>query len=130
MVVDQGVDTSYYDSGNLVLQCGVWWWQGAGAMIAGATIPPNWDADSPVHDDYSGNLALLGPYSSLPRFRFSGPSTNIAWSDGHAKAKHKGALSWCSDMFSAGGYVDPYNAGAWDDDYAFQAGQSCAGYSE
>src|SRR5471030_555197 len=89
MVVNQGVDTSNYQSGNVVMQSGVWWWQGAGAKIAGATIPPNWDTDSPMHDQYDGNLASVGPYSSLPRFRFAGPSTNVAWGDGHAKAKHK-----------------------------------------
>jgi prepilin-type N-terminal cleavage/methylation domain-containing protein/prepilin-type processing-associated H-X9-DG protein len=128
MVINQGVDTSSYQSGNVVIQGGVWWWQGAGAAIKGATIPPNWDTDSPVHDDYSGNLAGPGPYSSLPRFRWSGPSVNIAWADGHAKAKHKGGLSWCSDMYVAGGAVDPYSPGDWDDSYAFGAGNSCAGY--
>jgi len=130
MVVDQGVDTSSYQSGNVVMQGGVWWWQGAGAAIKGATIPPNWDTDSSLHDQYDGNLAGVGPYSSLPRFRFSGPSANIAWADGHAKAKHKGALSWCSDMYVHGGIVDPYSPNSWDDGYAFNAGQSCAGYPQ
>ena len=130
MVVNQGVDTSFYDSGNVVLQSGVWWWQGASATIKGATIPPNWDTDSAVHDQYDGNLNGVGPYSSLPRFRWAGPSVNIAWSDGHAKAKHKGALSWCTDMHVSGGFVDPYAPGAWDDGYAFNAGQACAGYPQ
>ena len=130
MIVDQGVDTSNYQSGNVVMQSAVWWWQGAGANLAGATIPPNWDTDSPVHDDYSGNLNGVGPYSSLPRFRFAGPSANVVWADGHAKAKHKGALSWCSDMYVHGGYVNPYNPGAWDDGNAFQPGGSCAGYAQ
>ncbi|HWD39515.1 MAG TPA: prepilin-type N-terminal cleavage/methylation domain-containing protein [Fimbriimonas sp.] len=130
MVVDQGVDTSNYLSGNVVMQSGNWWWQGAGAMIRGATIPPNWDTDSAVHDQYDGNLNGVGPYSSLPRFRFSGPSANVAWADGHAKAKHKGALSWCTDMFVKGGYVDPYNSGGPDDNYAFSPGLACAGYDQ
>lgn len=129
MLVDQGVDTSY-NTGNIVLQSGVYWWQGASAMIAGATIPPNWDTDSGVHDDYSGNLNGVGPYSSLPRFRFSGPSTNIVWADGHAKSMQKGALGWCADMYVQGGLVDPYSPNSYDDGYAFQPGGSCAGYPQ
>jgi prepilin-type N-terminal cleavage/methylation domain-containing protein/prepilin-type processing-associated H-X9-DG protein len=133
MLVDQGVNTnSGWLSGNLVMQSGVYWWQGAGAMIRGATIPPNWDCDCNAQggDDYSGNLAGNGPFSSLPRFRFTGPSANVTWGDGHAKSKHKGALSWCTDMFVPGGLVDPYNPGSYDDSYAFNAGQSCAGYQQ
>ena len=133
MTVDQGVNTnSNFLSGNVVMQSGVYWWQGAGAAIRGATIPPAWDSDanSPSGDDYSGNLTGIGPFSSLPRFRFAGPSTDVVWADGHAKAKHKGALSWCTDMFVAGGYVDPYSPGAWDDNYAFNPGSSCAGYTQ
>ena len=130
MIVDQGVDTSNYLSGNVVMQSGVYWWQGAGAVIHGATIPPNWDTDSALHDQYDGNLNNVGPYSSLPRFRFAGPSANVVWSDGHAKAKHKGALSWCTDMYVRGGFVDPYSPNSWDDGYAFGAGNACAGYAQ
>ncbi len=133
LILDQGVNTnSGFLSGNVVIQSGVWWWQGAGAAIAGATIPPNWDCDcnSPSGDDYSGNLAGFGPFSSLPRFRFTGPSINVTWSDGHAKSKHKGALNWCTDMYNQGGYVDPYDANQWDDSYAFDPGGSCAGYPQ
>lgn len=132
MVVDQGVNTSpLFLSGNVVMQSGVYWWQGAGADIRGATIPPNWDCDcsSSYGDDYSGNLSGYGPFSSLPRFRYSGPSANAVWADGHAKAKHKGALSWCTDMFVQGGFVDPYEGGPWDDSTSFNAGGVCAGYT-
>ncbi len=129
MIVNQGVDTNYGD-GNIVLQSGVYWWQGGGAVISGATIPPNWDADSGVHDSYSGDLNGLGPYSSLPRFRWAGPSTNVVWSDGHAKSVHKGALSWCMYMYVQGGIVDPYSSTAYDDSWAFQPGAACAGYSQ
>src|SRR5579862_2254712 len=132
MLVNQGVNVDpAFTSGNIVMQSGVYWWKGAGANIAGATIPPNWDCDcdGPSGDDYSGNLNGYGPFSSLPRFRFTGPSANAAWGDGHAKAKRKGALSWCSDMFVPGGYVEPYAASApYDDSYVFAAGQACAGY--
>jgi prepilin-type N-terminal cleavage/methylation domain-containing protein len=131
MIVDQGVNTSpAFGDGSIVLQSGNYWWQGANAKIAGATIPPNWDGDysSSSGDVFDGNLAGFGPFSSLPRFRFN-LSANIVWSDGHAKAKHKGALSWCTDMFVAGGDVDPYSAsGPYDDSYAFTAGNACAGY--
>jgi prepilin-type processing-associated H-X9-DG protein len=133
MVINQGVNTnSNFYCGNVVMQSGVYWWQGASADIAGATIPPNWDADanSSTGDDYSGNLNGYGPFSSLPRFRFTGPSANVVWGDGHAKAKRKGALSWCTDMFVAGGLVDPYNPGNYDDHLAFAAGGSCAGYQQ
>jgi prepilin-type N-terminal cleavage/methylation domain-containing protein/prepilin-type processing-associated H-X9-DG protein len=134
MVVDQGVNTaSDFLSGNLVMQSGVYWWEGTNAaMIAGATIPPAWDSDSSstTGDDYSGNLNGIGPFSSLPRFRFSGPSANVVWGDGHAKGKRKGALSWCTDMFVSGGLVDPYNPGNYDDHLSFGAGQACAGYSQ
>jgi len=130
MLVNQGVDTSNYASGNVVMQSGSYWWRGAGANIKGATIPPNWDADSAVHDKYDGNLNDVGPYSSLPRFRYSGIA-NVAWSDGHAKGKKKGSLSWCSDMFVKGGMVDPYGgAGPYDDSYEFNAGAACAGYDQ
>lgn len=129
MLVNQGVDTSNYASGSVIMQGGVWWWQGAAAAIKGATIPPNWDSDSSAHDDYSGDLNGVGPYSSLPRFRYN-KTANVAWADGHAKAKRKGALSWCSDMFVKGGIVDPYSPTSLDNSWAFGAGNSCAGYDQ
>ncbi len=129
MLVNQGIDTSNYASGNVIMQPGVWWWQGASAAIRGATIPPKWDTDSAVHDKYDGNLNDVGPYSSLPRFRYA-QSANVAWADGHAKAKKKGALSWCTDMYVRGGHVDPYDTGRWDNSWAFDPGNSCAGYDQ
>ncbi len=66
--------------------------------------------------------------SPLPRFRFSGPTANVAWADGHAKSKQKGAVSWCTDFFVAGGYVDIYNPGSYDDSYTFNPGGVCAGF--
>jgi len=108
MVVDTGVNTNPgFDAGSVVMQSGNWWWQGAGAMIKGATIPPAWDGDynSSSGDVFDGNLNGFGPFSSLPRFPYSGPSTNAVWADGHAKTKHKGSLSWCSAMFVQGGFV-------------------------
>lgn len=133
MVINQGVNTSPdFNSGNLILQSdGFWWKGGPNETILGATIPPNWDADanSPTGDDYSGNLSGFGPFSSLPRFRFTGPSANLAWADGHAKSKHKGAVSWCTDMYVQGGHVDQYDTGEWDDTYYFNAGGPCAGYT-
>jgi prepilin-type N-terminal cleavage/methylation domain-containing protein/prepilin-type processing-associated H-X9-DG protein len=118
-----------WNSGNTYLQPGVWWWQGCGAAIPGATVPPAWDSDNGTLPDWSCNLDGVGPYSSLPRFRYT-LQANIAWADGHAKSKRKGAMSWCSDMFVAGSYVDPYGSGTFDDSWAFGAGNSCAGYSE
>ena len=131
MLVDQGVDTSDYASGNVIMQSNNYWWQGCGAAIKGATIPPKWDGDFATHDQYDCNINGNGPYSSLPRFRYSGIA-NVAWADGHAKGKKKGALSWCSDMFVKGGYVDPYPGatGPYDNSYAFDAGQACAGYDQ
>jgi prepilin-type N-terminal cleavage/methylation domain-containing protein/prepilin-type processing-associated H-X9-DG protein len=128
MLVPQGIDTSDWNSGNLIMESGVWWWQGAGAAIKGATIPPKWDADSSVHDNYDGDLNKTGPYSALPRFRYNG-TANVAWGDGHAKAKRKGALSWCTDMFVKGGIVDPWDTGH-DNSWAFGAGNACAGYDQ
>jgi len=133
MIVDQGVNTnSGFLAGSLIMQSGNWWWQGCGAMIAGATIPPAWDSDgnSNTGDVFDCNLTGLGPFSSLPRFPYSGPSTNAVYTDGHAKSKHKGALSWCVDMFVQGGYVDPYaGAAPYDDSYSFGPGLACAGYT-
>lgn len=129
MIVNQGLDTSDYASGNIVMQGGVWWWQGASAAIKGATIPPKWDNDSSIHDDYSGDLNGVGPHSSLPRFRFT-DAVNVGWTDGHTKAKKKGALSWCTDMFVPGGIVDPYNPDSYDNAWAFTPGNSCAGYDQ
>jgi prepilin-type processing-associated H-X9-DG protein len=128
MLVPQGIDISDWNSGSLILESGVWWWQGAANKIRGATIPPKWDTDSAVHDQWDGSLDNVGPYSALPRFRFNG-TTNIAWADGHAKAKRKGALSWCTDMFVRGGIVDPYDTGR-DNSWAFNPGEACAGYEQ
>ncbi len=128
MLVNQGVDTNYQD-GNIVMQSGSYWWKGCSTAIKGATIPPNWDTDSGVHDKYDCNLNDVGPYSSMPRFRYTN-SANVAWADGHAKSKKKGALSWCSDMFAKGGFVDPYGGTTFDDSYEFNAGQVCAGYDQ
>jgi prepilin-type N-terminal cleavage/methylation domain-containing protein/prepilin-type processing-associated H-X9-DG protein len=134
MLVNQGVNTSPdFLCGNVVMQSGVFWWGGGpDEVILGATIPPAWDSDSSSNtgDDYSGNVNGIGPFSSLPRFRFTGPSANVAWGDGHAKGKRKGALSWCTDMFVPGGFVDPYNPSEYDDHLAFNAGGACAGYPE
>lgn len=60
-----------YSSANAYMQSGVYWWQGASANILGATIPANWDSDNGQVPDYSGSLTGIGPYSSLPRFRFN-----------------------------------------------------------
>ncbi|MEZ0324392.1 MAG: hypothetical protein ACAH95_00665 [Fimbriimonas sp.] len=128
MLVTQGIDTSDWNSGGLLMESGVWWWQGAGNKIRGATIPPKWDTDSGVHDQWDGSLDNVGPYSALPRFRFNG-TANVAWADGHAKAKKKGALSWCTDMFVKGGIVDPWDPGR-DNSWSFNPGESCAGYEQ
>jgi len=134
MVVDQGVNTNTnFFAGSEIMQSGNWWWQGCGAMIKGATIPPAWDSDgnSPTGDVFDCNLNGPGPFSSLPRFPYSGPSTNVVWADGHAKTRQKGQLSWCTDMFVQGGYVDPYagGSGPYDDSYSFSPGLACAGYT-
>ena len=135
MLVNQGIDTSTgptgYSSGNVIMQSNNYWWQGCSAAIKGATIPAKWDNDSTGHDDYSCDINGIGPHSSLPRFRWNG-TANVAWGDGHVKGKKKGALSWCTDMFVKGGFVDPYPGatGPYDNSYAFDAGQACAGYDQ
>lgn len=116
---------SDYDQSNSYMQSGVWWWQGAAAMLEGATIPPTWTGDFGP-DDYSGSLTGNGPHSALPAFRYNGIA-NAVWTDGHAKGKRQGAMSWCTDMFVSGSYVDSY--GGNDDSYAFNPGNSCAGYN-
>jgi prepilin-type N-terminal cleavage/methylation domain-containing protein/prepilin-type processing-associated H-X9-DG protein len=128
MLAPQGVATDW-GAANVYLQSGSWWWGGAGTRIAGGTIPPNWDADgaSSVVNDYSGNHAGKGPAVALPRFRFN-LVANIAYADGHAKGKRKGALSWCNDMFVQGSNVNPYSSDRADS-YEFNAGNICAGYS-
>jgi len=120
-----------WNSANTYMQPDVYWWAGAGANIKGATIPPAWDGDFASTPDWSGSLTAVGPYSSLPRFRFSGPSANVTYADGHVHGKHKGTISWCSDMFISGAYMDSYAGGSpWDDSWAFSAGNVCAGYSQ
>ncbi|HWD37997.1 MAG TPA: prepilin-type N-terminal cleavage/methylation domain-containing protein [Fimbriimonas sp.] len=116
-----------WNSANTYMQSGVYWWAGAGRNIRGATPPPTWDSDNAQTPTYDGNDP--GPYSSLPRFRYTN-SANVVWGDGHAKSKSKGALSWCSDMFVQGSIVDPWSAGAYDDNWAFSPGNVCAGYQE
>jgi len=130
MVTELGVATDWGTS-NTYMQSGEWWWAGAGLQIRGATIPPQWDADGPSSavNDYSGNIVAgkYGPAIALPRFRFT-QIANVAFGDGHAKGKKKGALGWCSDVYSQGSYVNPYGGGTWDDSGSFNAGQACAGY--
>jgi prepilin-type N-terminal cleavage/methylation domain-containing protein/prepilin-type processing-associated H-X9-DG protein len=127
MLVTQGINVTY-GAGNPYIQSSEYWWGGASAGIHGATIPPNWDAD-PATDYYDGNLNENGPASALPRFRYT-LGANVAWGDGHAKYKKKGALSWCTDMFVLGSVIDPYNPSSLDDSSTFDTGQACAGYSE
>jgi prepilin-type N-terminal cleavage/methylation domain-containing protein/prepilin-type processing-associated H-X9-DG protein len=119
-----------WGAANPYMQAGVYWWAGASANIIGATIPAAWDSDNSQLPDWSGSPTGVGPYDSLPRFRFSGPSANVAYADGHAHSVHKGALSWCSAMFVSGSYANPYDTGPYDDSYAFSAGGVCAGYSQ
>jgi len=120
-----------WGAANPYMQPDEYWWAGASANIKGATIPPAWDGDSSTVPDWSGSLTGVGPYDSLPRFRFTGPSLNEAFADGHVHTRKKGALSWCSDMFIAGSYMDSYAGGApWDDSWTFGAGNVCAGYSQ
>lgn len=126
MLTTVGINTTY-GSANPYMQSGFYWWGGAAANIVGGTIPPTWDAD-PGSDDYSGSLTGNGPASALPRFRYSG-GANVSWADSHAKFKKKGALSWCTDMFVRGSYVNSYNPSAVDDNDLFNAGRPCAGYA-
>jgi prepilin-type N-terminal cleavage/methylation domain-containing protein len=120
-----------WGAANPYMQSDVYWWAGC-LTIPGATIPTNWDSDGAAgYPAWDCSLSGPGPYDSLPRFRFSGPSLNETFADGHAKTKHKGALSWCSDMFVAGGYADSYAGGSpWDDSWAFSPGNVCAGYTQ
>lgn len=130
MLVTQGIVVAW-GAANPYMQSDVYWWAGCGANIYGATIPAAWDNDGPAYPDWSCSLTGVGPYDSLPRFRYTGPSANETFADGHVKSKHKGALSWCSDMFVQGGYADAYAGTApWDDSWAFDPGNVCAGYSE
>jgi len=130
MLVTIGIETAW-GAANPYMQSDVYWWAGASANIYGATIPPAWDGDSATNPDWSGSVTGVGPYDSLPRFRFAGPSCNEAFADGHVHTRRKGALSWCSDMFVAGSYADSYAGGApWDDSWTFSAGNVCAGYQQ
>jgi prepilin-type N-terminal cleavage/methylation domain-containing protein len=134
MIVDQGVNTNPgYLAGSVVLQSGSYWWSDCNT-IKGATIPAAWDGDfnDPSGGVYNCTLPAVspGPTGSMPRFPYSGPSTNVVWGDGHAKSKTRGALSWCTAVFNQGSFVDPYSSGApYDDSYEFYAGEVCAGYT-
>lgn len=125
LTVTTGVNPAWNASGTY-MQGGVYWWQGAGQNIPGATIPRGWDADT-SDQKYDGTNP--GPAAGLPRFRFN-ETLNATYADGHAKGKRKGQLSWCKDMFVQGSIVDPYNMTQPDDAYAFGAGQVCAGYAQ
>jgi len=123
-----------WNSANVYMQSTNWFWQGGSANIRGATIPPAWDNDSNncsdggvAYGSYPGNAK--GPNCGLPRFRYSG-SANIAFADGHAKSKKKGALSWCTEMFVRGAKLDPYNTANPDDADTFNPGGVCAGYAQ
>ncbi len=130
MLVTVGISTDW-GAANTYMQSGYYWWGGAAAGIIGGTIPAKWDWDGPSsqNNDYSGKLTGYGPSNALPRFRFDGIA-NVAWADGHAKAKRKGNLSWCNDMFVPGSTVNMYNPNARDDSSEFNAGGHCAGFSQ
>jgi len=133
MITTTGVATDWGAS-NTYMTGGEWWWAGAGAQTRGAIPPPQWDADGPstVTNVWSGTITNTdnGPATALPRFRYN-LFINAAWGDGHAKGKRKGALGWCTDIFVANAYVDPYAGGApYDDSYTFDPGNACAGYTQ
>lgn len=125
MITTTGYNPSW-NSSNPYMQSGWWFWGGAGANIRGLTIPKEWDKDSSTQNygAYPGNMD--GPNASLPRFRFSG-GINVAYADGHAKFKKKGALSWCNEMYIAGSAFD-FSGG--DQAWLFGAGNPCAGYAQ
>jgi prepilin-type N-terminal cleavage/methylation domain-containing protein len=126
MVTTVGINTNY-GAANPYMQTGLYWWAGCNT-IHGATIPPLWDADAPK-SYYDCNLNTTGPSDAMPRFRYN-LFANAAWGDGHAKARRKGAFSWCTDIFVQGSIVDPYSPTSLDDSWSFGAGQLCAGYQE
>lgn len=126
MITTLGTRSDYGQS-NSYMQSSLYWWAGASANIAGGTIPPQWTGDFGP-DDYSGSLTGNGPHSALPAFRYT-KIANVVWTDGHAKGKRQGALSWCTDMFVSGSYIDQYS-GTPDDSWSFSPGNACAGYSQ
>ena len=130
MLTTVGIDTQYNAGGNLTTS--EYWWQGGGANIKGAIPPKEWDADHTdtheVYGDYPGNK--VGPYASLPRFRYT-EIANIAFADGHAKGKKRGSFGFCNDAFVRGSFENPYGgAGNYDDSASFNAGAACAGYDQ
>jgi prepilin-type processing-associated H-X9-DG protein len=128
MVTTIGINTNWQAS-NTYMQSGAWWWGGGAAQIRGLTIPPEWDGDKAdcTYGNYPGDLN--GPSCALPRFRYS-VGANVTWTDGHAKWKKRGALSWCSDMFVKGATINPWNATYRDDSDQFLPGQPCDGYTQ
>ena len=125
MITTTGYNPTW-NSANPYMQSAWWYWGGAGANIKGLTIPKEWDKDSTTQGfgAYPGNLD--GPNASLPRFRYSG-GLNIAYADGHAKFKKKGALSWCNEMFIAGSVFDFSGS---DQNWLFTGSNPCAGYAQ
>jgi prepilin-type N-terminal cleavage/methylation domain-containing protein/prepilin-type processing-associated H-X9-DG protein len=87
-----------------------WWWHG------GAQWPPQFlgansgakfegDGDVPACDDNSWPDC----HTYMPRYRHTG-TANMVFADGHAKAIHKGALNFCTNVLFPGMYKSFDNA--------------------
>jgi len=59
------------------------------------------------------------PYYCVPRFRYGGPASPVAFADGHAKHIQKGGLNWCKYIHIGG--MDP------GQEWLFDAGNPCEG---
>ena len=97
---------------------GVTWppiWEGA---ESGAKFDRDFDTRDAIIYRWPDNLPLF-----MPRYRHSGTS-NMIFTDGHAKSIPKGRLNWCKNIYVHGQVQWDGGSFAW----IFQPGQPCAGF--
>jgi prepilin-type N-terminal cleavage/methylation domain-containing protein/prepilin-type processing-associated H-X9-DG protein len=67
--------------------------------------PKHFDLDY----DTDANADWSWPYGAMPRYRHG--TCNIAFADGHARAKTRGQLDWCKNIYVASASGFPHNQG-------------------
>ncbi|RYG36066.1 prepilin-type N-terminal cleavage/methylation domain-containing protein [bacterium] len=108
MMVEKGVSPAFNAPGrNLVVDWYGWYEPG--------TWPPKLQGDSKLPDGDGATWPLF----EMPRYRQSGNSTTVTYTDGHAKSVVKGGINWCRDIHIDG--MDPNQA------WVFDAGNPCGG---
>lgn len=121
LMTTQGVNPDWSNSGAELMESDWWAHSGAGAQpwppsMTGPLSGARFDSDTSC--DFNNNWSC-----TMPRYRYTA-SANIVWGDGHAKSVKKGALNWCTQVYTGWTHVPP---GRGDQDYnwTFTPGNPC-----